>query len=707
MKVSSFFQSLRALPILAVSLFSLIAPPVWAQEWKLTPLALRGSAAPDSGTGTTFLNFSKGTMNAAGDVAFVATLTGSTIGVANDAGIYLAKNGALSLVLRRGGDVPGLADGSKLADLSVPFTDVILAGDGSMLIGSVTRKNSVAGFAVITGQPGALQLTALASDAAPGTEQDTIYGAISRLCYTENGKIGFLAQVTGPNVPSGGGSVIYTGTHGALAVAARTGQTAPNAGGATFLGFPPTLLLNNEGRFTLPCTLTGTGVTTNSTHALYAGLPGNLTLIARQGSSGASKFYAGSPGAIYQSAGGRILFDFALSSTGDIADAGGVDVDRALFGGTPGDIAAVVRSFDPGPGETGIVLRPGANGILTASSVLNDAGTIAVNATLIGTTQDNPYSNGVYVGTRGNLALLARSGQRAPGTPNGVVFQLVGANEINESGDVLLDGFLAGTGVTAANDEGFWVGKPGNLQLVVREGMTIDVGAGVKKTIATVRSIQDFQGIGGRRNGRTSGFNEARQVFLALTFTDNTSGLFRADVDLTGTATTLTVTVAGNGKVSAGYLGATPRTVGKKYTVTAKPDAGQLFDGWTGDLTSANPKLTLTMTPDLTLQANFIANPFIAVAGNYAGLIATTPATFAGGGQATLKVMPTGAFTGTVVFGGRSFRVKGAFDNTGHVTFGIPKTTITVTLNLALGWSPRLLTGTVTEGAVTASVTTN
>lgn len=706
MQLAPFVRSSRALPTLVAGLFLSLLPVVGRGEWKLTPLAVSGSTAPDSGTGTTFLNFSKGTMNAAGDVAFVATLTGSTIGVANDTGIHLAKNGALSLVLRRGGDVPGLADGSKLADVSPPFTDVILAADGSMLIGTVTRNNSVPGYAVLTGQPAALQLTALATDSAPGTEAGTTYGAISRLCYTENGKVGFLANVSGPNVGAGG-SVIFTGPHGALAVAARTGQTAPGANGATFLGFPPGFQLNNEGRFILPCTLTGNGVTANSTAALYAGLPGNLALIARQGSGAAGKLYAGSPGAPYQSSGGKVIFDYPLSATGSLADAGGADADRALFGGTAGDIAVVVRSFDPGPGETGITLRPGSNGILTAGSIMNDAGTIALNTFLIGTPQDDPFSRGVYVGPRDNVALLARSGQRAPGTPNSVVFKFVGANEINEAGDVLLDGFLAGPGVTAANDEGFWVGKPGNLQLVVREGMAIDVGGGTMKTIATVRSIADFQGIGGRRNGRTSGFNEARQVFLALTFTDNSSGLFRADVDTGGSAGTLTVTVSGAGKVTPSFLGATQRTVGKKFTVTAKPDAGQVFNGWTGGITSASAKLTFTMTPNLTLQASFIANPFLPVAGNYAGLITTTPATFAGGGQASIKVLPTGAFTGSLVFGGRSFRLRSSFDNAGNATLAIPKTSITVTLKLAVGGATGLLTGTVTEGAVTAAVTTN
>ena len=696
----------RLLTLLVAGVFFTLSPSAFA-AWTIKPIAVSATAAPDSGADVKFLNFSRGTMNAAGDVAFVGTLSGPTVGVQNDTGIYLFKNGALHLVLRRGQDVPGLADGTKLTDVSQPFTDVILAGNGSMLVGSVTRKDSVPGYAVLTGQPDSMQLTALNTDAAPGTEVGTTYGTISRLCFTENGKAGFLAILAGPAITGTNFSAIYTGTHGALAVAVRSGQTAPNANGAVFFGFPPGLQLNNEGRFILPCTLTGNGVTANSSNAFYAGLPGALQLIARQGAGAGGKLYAGSPGAPYQSSGGKVLFDYPLSATGSLADAGGADADRALFGGTSGDIAIVVRSFDPGPGEPGITIRPGSNGILTAGSIMNDAGTIALNTFLIGTTQDDPFGRGVYVGPRDNVVLLARSGQRAPGTPNGVVFKSVGANEITEAGDVLMGGFLAGTGVTPANDEGFWVGRPGNLQLVVRKGMSIDVGSGTKKTIATVRSISDFNGIGGRRNGRTSGFNEARQVFLSLTFTDNSQGLFRADADLAGTPSTLTVTANSGGKLTGGFLGATQRTVGKKYTVTATPDTGLLFDGWTGGITSLEKKLTFTMTPDLMLQANFIANPFIPVAGNYAGLITTTPATFAGGGLVNIKATPAGAFSGTLIFGGRKFRIKSAFDHAGHVTFGIPKTTISITLTLAISAPTGTVVGTITDGSTTAAVNTN
>ena len=61
--------------------------------------------------------------------------------------------------------------------------------------------------------------------------------------------------------------------------------------------------------------------------------------------------------------------------------------------------------------------------------------------------------------------------------------------------------------------------------------------------------------------------------------------------------------------------------VGRGYTVQARPAPGNLFSSWSGDLTSAASRLTFLMQSNLTLQANFVTNPFIAVHGAYAGFV--------------------------------------------------------------------------------------
>jgi hypothetical protein len=70
-------------------------------------------------------------------------------------------------------------------------------------------------------------------------------------------------------------------------------------------------------------------------------------------------------------------------------------------------------------------------------------------------------------------------------------------------------------------------------------------------------------------------------------------------------ATPLAVTVVGNGTVSPDLDGRSLE-VGKSYTLTAKPAPGHKFAGWTGGITSSQPRLTFTMQPGLVLEARFI-----------------------------------------------------------------------------------------------------
>ncbi len=74
----------------------------------------------------------------------------------------------------------------------------------------------------------------------------------------------------------------------------------------------------------------------------------------------------------------------------------------------------------------------------------------------------------------GSVTLVARKGDQAPGLPEGVVFSgedfgLV-FGLVNASGQIAMGTALAGPGVTDLNDTAIFLGTPGNLSLVVREG---------------------------------------------------------------------------------------------------------------------------------------------------------------------------------------------------------------------------------------------
>ena len=85
------------------------------------------------------------------------------------------------------------------------------------------------------------------------------------------------------------------------------------------------------------------------------------------------------------------------------------------------------------------------------------------------------------------------------------------------------------------------------------------------------------------------------------------------DSDKTITATftpvptyTLSVTSSGSGSTVI-TPSQTVFTAGEIVTVTAVPDPGNVFTGWSGDLTGITATVTLTMDSDKTITATFVA----------------------------------------------------------------------------------------------------
>jgi len=67
------------------------------------------------------------------------------------------------------------------------------------------------------------------------------------------------------------------------------------------------------------------------------------------------------------------------------------------------------------------------------------------------------------------VQVIAHSGDAAPGTPSGVVFDGFSGMVVNNLGATAFVGALQGTGVTADNDSGLWVGSVNALSLAARE----------------------------------------------------------------------------------------------------------------------------------------------------------------------------------------------------------------------------------------------
>lgn len=150
------------------------------------------------------------------------------------------------------------------------------------------------------------------------------------------------------------------------------------------------------------------------------------------------------------------------------------------------------------------------------------------------------------------------------------------------------------------------------------------------------------------------------------TLTTNTT--FRLTV-LTPTAA-LTLLKEGNGTISP-VLDPEDLVPGHVYTVTAVPDDGEEFAGWTGGICSSSPKLTFTLTSNLVLKAKFVhgksasATASTGKAGTtYNGLFYEDEAVrLASAGSFTLRLTPNGKYSGRVQLGMRRYPFSGWLDS--------------------------------------------
>ena len=115
-----------------------------------------------------------------------------------------------------------------------------------------------------------------------------------------------------------------------------------------------------------------------------------------------------------------------------------------------------------------------------------------------------------------------------------------------------------------------------------------------------------------------------------------------------------------------------------------------MFANWTGSIPAGTPSLTFVMQNNLVLQANFIPNPFVPVAGSYNGLFSeTNEVLHPSSGNFTISVTGSGSFSGQMQNGPSRYSLKGQFDVNGHAHVIIPRKNMNpLTVELQLDLTP-------------------
>jgi len=494
--------------------FALGALPAYASVNYRT-VALSGMHAPGTPTGATFQFLGGVLLTSDGKAVFSASLATGTGGVTSRSqkGIWSEASGTLSLVAREDDQAPGAPTGTKFTSMGLP----VIGPDGHVALWSN-------GSGIWSQQPGgALTLVVLQGSPVPGAPAGTVFSDIipspnAELASGPHGTTAFSAKVK--DAAGHSTEEIWYSDGTTLSLIAKSGtQGAGLPPGANYGTFEYGMIrMDAQAKTTFFGLLDpdGTVVTNTSDDAIWYGDANGLRLVARQGDQipgqPAGKTF-GNLGTPVINAKGQLAF------RGDATGGGGIWSERH------GTLAPVALQGRQAPGTP-----PGAKfGIPNDQVAISDSEATAFASSLVvgegGVTASN--DSGIWSEGGGTLALIAREGNPAPGTPDGAVFKLLNPPVINGAGRVaFLAGLLPGSGgVTADNDMGLWAQDPdGLLSLVVREGDPFEIAPGDVRTIEWV----GFQYASESFDSPASVYTDDYTLGFALRFTDGSAGVFTA-----------------------------------------------------------------------------------------------------------------------------------------------------------------------------------
>jgi hypothetical protein len=466
----------------------------------LTTVALSGTPAPSGGTFGNQLDLTP-VVNAAGEVAFAAGLTGGSA----SSGLFAGTPGALQAVSLTGGPAPG---GGTYGGFN-SATHFLTLNDAGQLGFADGASGTSASSGSYLASAGGVQVVAKIGSPSPASGN---YNSIGLPLVNVAGQVAISAGV-GPAVNRIG--ALFVGTPGSVQTVALTGTAAPAGGnynGASIGG------LDAAGNLAFSASLTGG----SATSGLFYGSPGSVQTVALQGAPAPaggnfSDFGAGSPSPLHVNGAGQLAFSASL--TGGSATYG-------AYVGTPGALQTVALQGTPAPaggnygGFSGVTIN------------VNKAGQVAIGATLTG----GSATSGIFVGMPGALQTLALQGDPAPG---GGTYQFVSFSAMNGAGEVA---FLAGLNGTSAT-EGLYAGVPGSVFEIVRVGDVVAVNTGTGTSMRTVRNISLTGPLtsGGGNDGYGSPFADNGLLVYNLLFTDGSTGIFTSVVPVPEPASVLTM----------------------------------------------------------------------------------------------------------------------------------------------------------------------
>jgi hypothetical protein len=331
-----------------------------------------------------------------------------------------------------------------------------------------------------TAHAATLRTVALSGQQAPGAPGEINYGGFRAPVLNDAGQTAFHATLTGSGVDEMNDEGIWSEGSGTLALVARKGSQAPGApSGVNFGPFADDVggrsiawspVLNDAGQIAFMAMLAGADIGPLNDIGIWSEGSGNLALVAREGDHAAgmpsgvtySLLVGGypPPRPVLNNA-GQVAFRSYLTGNGVVSTN-----DTGIWSERSGGVALVAREGDQAPG-----LPSGVNFGLFFHPALNDAGQTAFSGYLVGSGANSSIYSGLWSERSGSLALVARNGDLAPGTPGPRRYLSVGWDPaFNNVGQTAFFAWAQPLASGQHNIEGIWLHDSGGVSLVARTG---------------------------------------------------------------------------------------------------------------------------------------------------------------------------------------------------------------------------------------------
>ena len=490
-------------------------------------------------------------VDASGTFLFESQLAGGSPGAGIvDSGVFLGHRGSLQLVARAGDLAPG-AGGDVWGDL-LGFGQVLRAGGRVVFPGELAAADATHDGGIWAGTVGNLALVAREGDPAPGTtltyaSSGRYFQGALRLAMNDGGAVAFRAKVAGQGVTAANDEALFAGVPGALSLVARVGSAAPDAGGATFFKSAGESFsppsIDTSGKVLFRGHLTGAGVTPGNADAIWFGDPASPSIVVRGDQAVSGPGVPANSKLIGLGAASPVLNDAGQVLFEGSSFSDAFEFAQAVWLGPPGALVPIAVSNQPAPGDSQAATFTG----LFQHLRMNASGQAAFHALLSSGGSDW----GLFAWDGATLRELARTGDQALGMPIGETYDGTATEAvcINSAGKVL---FRHTT--TPSVIQGVWLAdaKTGSVQLIARTDANVFVDVdGVPEKIIDLTLYGNSDAAGSPQDGRSSPLGDNGSYAILAQFLDGHVAVLTNGGPVAGSAGSVTPSTVSVGTVIA------------------------------------------------------------------------------------------------------------------------------------------------------------